>query len=157
MNVTAFTIALRADARPSDSQAVREIVASTGFFSAEETAIAVELIDDRLANGESSHYQFIFADDPASQTAGFACYGRISGTLRSFDLYWIAVRHDHRGAGIGRVMVGSLMGFDESDMLAFKQPNDVVYRVRLRAAGDAALLDYYESGKGPIDGIVPRW
>jgi len=57
---------------------------------------------------------------------------------------------------IGRVMVGTLMGFDESDMLAFKQPNDVVYRVRLRAAGGEPLLDYYESGEGPIDGLVPR-
>ena len=57
---------------------------------------------------------------------------------------------------IGRVMVGTLMDFGESDMLAFKQPNHVVYRVRLRAAGGAPLLDYYDSGDGPIDGVVPR-
>ena len=57
---------------------------------------------------------------------------------------------------IGRVMVGTLMGFDASAMLAFKQPNDVVYRVRLPAAGGSPLLDRYESGEGPIDGVVPR-
>ena len=57
---------------------------------------------------------------------------------------------------IGRVMVGTLMGFGESEMLDFKQPNDVVYRVRLPFAGNSPRLDYYESGDGPIDGVVPR-
>lgn len=57
---------------------------------------------------------------------------------------------------IGRVMVGTLMGFDESAMLAFKQPNDVVYRVRLPAAGGSPLLDRFESGRGPFEGFVPR-
>lgn len=57
---------------------------------------------------------------------------------------------------IGRVMVGTLMGFGESGMLAFKQPNDVIYRVRLPAAGGAPLLDRYEAGNGPMDGVVPR-
>lgn len=57
---------------------------------------------------------------------------------------------------IGRVMVGTLMGFDESAMLSFRQPNDVVYRVRLRDAGGAPLLDHYDAGDGPIDGLVPH-
>ena len=58
---------------------------------------------------------------------------------------------------IGRVMIGTLMGFGESEMLAFRQPNEVVYRIRLPDAGDSPWLDYYESGDGPMDGIVPRW
>jgi broad specificity phosphatase PhoE len=57
---------------------------------------------------------------------------------------------------IGRVMVGTLMGFDESAMLDFRQPNDVIYRVRLHAEGGSARLDHYNSGIGPIDGLVPR-
>lgn len=99
------SITLRVAARPTDSHAVRVIVASTGFFSAEEIAIAVELIDDRIANGDSSHYQFIFADDSGGEVVGYACFGRISGTLASFDLYWIAVRDDQRGSGIGRLLM----------------------------------------------------
>jgi broad specificity phosphatase PhoE len=57
---------------------------------------------------------------------------------------------------IGRVMVGILLGFDEHGMLAFKQPNDVVYRVRLPGPGGASLLDRFESGSGPFDGVVRR-
>jgi ribosomal protein S18 acetylase RimI-like enzyme len=94
-------ITFRTKARPSDSQAVRVIVASTAFFSAEEIDIAVELIDDRLAEGESSHYRFVFAD-AGDEPVAYACYGRIPGTQSSVDLYWIAVRADHRHAGIGR-------------------------------------------------------
>jgi broad specificity phosphatase PhoE len=57
---------------------------------------------------------------------------------------------------IGRVMVGILMGYDEGEMIAFKQPNEVVYRVRLPANGGAPALDRYESGAGPFGGVVPR-
>lgn len=101
----ASSILLRAAARESDSHAVRVIVASTGFFSAEEIGIAVELIDDRLAHGEASHYHFIFADEPSDETVGYACFGRVSGTLASFDLYWIAVRDDQRGTGVGGALL----------------------------------------------------
>ena len=97
-------ITFRGDARPSDSQAVRVIVASSEFFSPEEIDIAVELIDDRIANGEASHYRFVFAD-VAGEPVGYACFGRIPGTQASFDLYWIAVRNDHRHAGIGRTLL----------------------------------------------------
>ncbi len=54
---------------------------------------------------------------------------------------------------IGRIMVGILMGFDETAMLGFRQPNDVVYRVRL---GSRPRLDRFEGGQGPFAGVVPR-
>jgi broad specificity phosphatase PhoE len=58
---------------------------------------------------------------------------------------------------IGRVMVGALMGFDAAAMIAFRQPNDIVYRVRLPAASAAAaVLDRFEAGQGPYPGVVPR-
>lgn len=58
---------------------------------------------------------------------------------------------------IGRVMVGILMGYGEPEMLAFRQPNDIVYRVRLPGAdGGAPRLDRYHAGRGPIEGVVPR-
>ena len=58
---------------------------------------------------------------------------------------------------IGRVMVGMLMGFDEAAMIGFKQPNDVVYRVRLPEAAEGdPVLDYFEAGAGPYAGAVPR-
>ncbi|MEX0703578.1 MAG: GNAT family N-acetyltransferase [Planctomycetales bacterium] len=91
----------RTELRPGDRDAVREIVASTGFFRPEEIDVAVELVDERLARGPASGYHFVFAELDG-ETAGYACYGPIACTLSSYDLYWIAVRQAARGRGIGR-------------------------------------------------------
>ncbi len=87
--------------RPDDSDAVRRIVTSTGFFKAAEIDVAVELIDERLVRGEASGYHFVFAEEDG-QTVGYACYGPIACTVGSYDLYWIAVDNAHRGRGHGR-------------------------------------------------------
>lgn len=94
-----FTI--RHEVRPSDPDAVLHIVASTGFFTAEEIQIAVELVDENLAKGaDKSGYHFVFLDC-GDEVAGYTCYGRIPGTKYSWDLYWIAVgkRFQRRGLG----------------------------------------------------------
>jgi probable phosphoglycerate mutase len=57
---------------------------------------------------------------------------------------------------IGRVMIGTLMRFDEAAMLGFRQPNDVVYRLRLPACSGSPVLDHYDGGTGPLDGVVRR-
>jgi len=95
---------LRETVRPDDARAVRETVASTGFFSADEVEVAEELVRERLAKGPESGYLFLFADDGAD-TVGYACYGPIACTVGSFDLYWIAVRRGHQGRGLGRALL----------------------------------------------------
>jgi GNAT superfamily N-acetyltransferase len=100
----AETLAFRLDAVPDDRRRVREIAASTEFFSPEEVEIAVELLDDRLVKGTASEYQFVFADLDG-RTVAFACLGRIPATQESFDLYWIAVRPDRQRRGVGRALL----------------------------------------------------
>ena len=90
----------RNEARQSDVQRVREIVASTGFFSDAEVDVAVELIEDRVRKGAQSDYRFVFASQNGT-TIGYACYGPVACTVGSFDLYWIVVHDDHRGHGLG--------------------------------------------------------
>lgn len=158
MTAAASVIALRTDARPTDSQAVRIIVASSEFFSADEIDIAVELIDDRLTSGEASHYRFIFADS-GDVPVGYACYGRIPGTQSSFDLYWIAVRHDHRHAGIGRRLLAEserLIGADggtrvyvETSSRAQYEPTRQFY-LRNGYAIASTLEDFYAPGDGKV-------
>jgi GNAT superfamily N-acetyltransferase len=93
---------MRAGVKPEDRIAVRRLVASTGFFSASEEEIAVELVDDALSKGEAaSGYHFIFAEE-AGQPLGYACFGPIAGTQASHDLYWIVVDDARRSGGIGR-------------------------------------------------------
>ncbi len=97
-------IEFRYDVRPDDRQSVRRLVESTGVFSSVEADVAVELVEDRLAHGRESDYQFIFADEHG-RTVGYTCYGPIALTAASYDLYWIAVDKSLHGRKIGRVLL----------------------------------------------------
>lgn len=85
----------------SDRDAVRAIVTATEMFRPNEIDVAVELFDERLARGDASGYHFVLAED-AGQVVGYVCYGPISVTLHSYDLYWIVVGPSHQGKGVGR-------------------------------------------------------
>ncbi len=99
----------RTEVRPGDRQAVRAILESTGFFYPEEIGVAVELVEERLQRGEASGYLFEFAE-VGGEVAGYTCYGPIACTRASFDLYWIGVRQEHRGAGLGRRLLSRAEG-----------------------------------------------
>jgi ribosomal protein S18 acetylase RimI-like enzyme len=87
-----------------DIKSIRDIVESTGFFRADEIDIAVELIEDRLDRGKSSGYEFLFACQNGKPVA-YCCYGLIPCTIKSYDLYWIAVHNSYRGTGIGSYLL----------------------------------------------------
>ncbi len=114
------TIAFRYEVAPTDRDAVRRIVESTGFFRSDEVDVAVELVDERLTKGEASGYYFLFAES-AGRVIGYACYGPIACTLGSYDLYWIAVDRDHQGQGLGRMLVA------ESERLIRRQGGRHIY------------------------------
>ncbi len=97
-------VTYRHDVQQTDGATVRAIVESSGFFSPAEVSIALELVEERLAKGIASGYHFLFAGQ-AGETIGYACYGPIPGTAASYDLYWIAVRNDRRGGGIGSALL----------------------------------------------------
>lgn len=88
----------------SDRPAIESLLVATAFFNTEEVAVAMELVDDRLANGEGSHYRFIVAEEEGTPIA-YACWGPIPGTVASADLYWLAVHPEQQGRGIGRQIV----------------------------------------------------
>lgn len=102
MNRGPCDLTLRETVLPTDVDAVARVAAATGFFTEEEVAIAVELVEENLAKGEErSGYRFVFLED-GDQVAGYACYGRIPGTCAAFDLYWIVVDPDRQRQGLGR-------------------------------------------------------
>ena len=91
----------RESVKPEDGERVRALVAATGMFSAEEVAIAEELVQERVARGRASGYEFVLLEDNGS-LLGYACYGLIPGSVTSHDLYWIAVHPDRQGRGFGQ-------------------------------------------------------
>lgn len=150
-------ISIRFKARPDDREAVRTIVASTGFFNPAEQAVAVELVDEYLARGEASGYRFLFAEDPCaeSEVLGYTCYGPIAGTQSSFDLHWIAVYEGFRGAGIGRRLLDATldaMRAEGGDRLYAETSSREQYRptrdfyLRNGFTLEARLADFYTAG-----------
>jgi ribosomal protein S18 acetylase RimI-like enzyme len=140
----------------TDAEDVRDIVASTGFFSAEEVDVAEELVREHLQKGPASGYLFVFADDGKGAVCGYACYGPVPCTARTFDLYWIAVRADARGRGLGRALVaeverritesgkGKLIA--ETSSRAQYAPTQGFYR-SCGFIEEARIRDYYAPGE----------
>lgn len=144
--------------RPTDAAAVRDIVASSGFFADHEIDIAVELVDEHLARGLASGYHFVFIDDAAGPV-GYACYGPIGCTVGSFDLYWIAVRDAARGQGLGRRLlreverrIAALDGrriYIETSSRELYEPTRAFY-LRCGYTEEARLADFYAPGDAKV-------
>jgi len=83
---------------------VTQILKSTGFFKSHEIDVAIELIEDRLKNGEGCGYQFYFLEIEG-RTVAYGCYGEIPCTTKNYDLYWLAVENNFRDKGLGRILI----------------------------------------------------
>ena len=127
----------RHEVTPADGDVVRGIVESTGFFNPAEVAIAVELVDERLAEGPASGYHFVFAERDG-RAGGYACYGHITGTAASYDLYWIAVEASHRRGGLGRRLL------DESERLIREAGGQRIYAETSNRGQYAPTRAFYE-------------
>ena len=112
-------IVFRTEPEAEDLRRVRLMLETTGVFYPYEIDVAVELVEDRILRGDESEYFFVFAQGgretagadtggPVSSRAGalgYVCHGPITMTEGRFDLYWIAVRKDAQGMGLGRALL----------------------------------------------------
>ena len=147
-------ITIREDVRPGDIDIIRSITSSSGFFYEEEIAIAVELVEERLAKGEKSGYYFLFADQ-GNQTVGYCTYGPIACTKSSYDLYWIAVQEGMRGGNIGSLLMdcaemkiagmGGTRVYVETSSRSLYEPTRRFYLARGYAM-EAEIRDFYDRG-----------
>ena len=97
-------ITWRYEVTPADVEAIREVTASTDYFYDEETAVSVELVEERLAKGAASGYEFVLAECDG-RLIGYTTFGAIPCTKSSFDWYWLAVRPELQGFGIGKQLL----------------------------------------------------
>jgi ribosomal protein S18 acetylase RimI-like enzyme len=154
-NLAQTELHFREGVRPSDGAAVRNLATATGFFRPDETAVAVELVEERLRDGEKCSYRFLFAELEGGQLVGYTCYGAIPCTIGSFDLYWIIVDPAHQKAGIGRQLMerteafvaasGGRQIFIETSSTSRYEPTRSFYR-RCGYEQVAELADFYLPG-----------
>lgn len=151
-------LSYRAEVRGEDADSVSQLVEATGFFSVEEIGIARELVEERLLRGEESGYFFLFAE-VGHDLAGYACFGPIPGTMRRFDLYWIAVQPYLQGKGIGRALLQAAeramkeTGAGRIYVDTSSRPQYESTRRFYESCGyreEAVLEDFYAPGDGKI-------
>jgi len=149
---------LRATVLRGDAEIVRDIVSSTGLFRPDEIAIAVELVEERLRVGPASGYHFLFAEREG-RVLGYSCYGPVPLTLQSYDLYWIAVRKECQGSGIGRMLLsrteaaiaelGGRRVYIETSSKAIYRGTRLFYE-RSGYRAEATLREFYSPGDNKL-------
>jgi D-alanine-D-alanine ligase len=149
-------VEIRRGLEAADRGPVEELIRATGFFNPEEIEVALELADDRLAQGEASHYRFLVGEVDG-RVAGYACWGPIPGTRASADLYWIVVHPRAQGKGVGAALLtaaeewmaaaGRTRVYVETSTRAQYDPTRRFY---LACGYDltAELADFYAPGDG---------
>lgn len=151
-------IRYRENVYSSDCDNIRRIVASSGFFSPEEIRVAVELAEERMARGAVSGYDFLFAEQ-SGRVIGYTCYGLISCTQASYDLYWIAVLNDFRGAGLGKQLLGETENLvrakggariyvETSSKMQYRSTRSFYEKCGYRQ--EALLVDFYAPGDSKV-------
>lgn len=86
---------------PRDRLPIGRLLHSVKNFSAAEIEVALELVDEWLATGESSDYICWVIEDE-QEVRGYICIGPTPLTDGTFDLYWIAVDPSAQGHGYGQ-------------------------------------------------------
>jgi len=93
----------------ADRGPIEKVLKATGVFFDEEVAVALELLDIALTRPGQTDYIFLCADVDG-RFAGYACYGPVPMTDRTYDLYWIAVDPGLHGRGVGRTILAAMEG-----------------------------------------------
>lgn len=93
-----------------DREQLVSIVEGTDNFTGEEKKIAVELIDEAIANPNHEYYNvFVFEND--GKILGYHCVGKRALTDGVFDLYWIVVGKDAQNMGVGKKLLNHVEDF----------------------------------------------
>lgn len=143
----------------ADPQAIRTIIESTGYFYPDEVDITEGIAVERLEKGLPSRYQFLFADTTEGLTIGYACFGLIPCTRRSFDIFWLAVHKDFQGVGVGKELIASVeksiltLGgktiYLDTASRPLYEPTRQFYQ-RCDYIAEAQLKDFYDYGDDKI-------
>jgi len=86
-----------------DRNKILNITSGVGNFTEKEIKVAMEVVDQSIeGNGE---YITLCAVDDNDIVIGYASFGLIPLTERSYDLYWIAVDREQQQKGCGHMLL----------------------------------------------------
>lgn len=88
-----------------DVAPLRRILQDTNFFSDEEIATALELMDIFLSDPNQHDYDLYTAVNATGDAAGYICVGPTPLTHGTFDLYWVAVKPGLQRQGVGKQLI----------------------------------------------------
>jgi GNAT superfamily N-acetyltransferase len=96
---------------PPDTPGLLQLTEATGVFKPLEIQTLREVLDDYHATNHAQGHRAAVAEHKGHVT-GFAYWAPAAMTDRSWYLYWIAVRKDAHGRGVG----GALLAHVEDDI-----------------------------------------
>jgi ribosomal protein S18 acetylase RimI-like enzyme len=155
----AIALTWRETVGEADIEAIRRLVAATQMFTPAEVHIAAELVEERLAKGSASGYEFVIAEEAGGRLLGYACYGPTPATVGTIDLYWIVVDPALQGRGIGRAIlqrteaVARRIGGERLYVDTSSQDKYAPTRAFYRNTGFrqvAELTDFYRKGDNKV-------
>ena len=153
----------RYEVTPADVAAIREVTASTGYFHGDEIDVAAELVEERLAKGAASGYEFVLIESEG-RLIGYTTFGPIPCTKSSFDWYWLAVRPELQGFGFGKQLLHQVesrakaMGGTRLYCETSSRPQYATTRAFYEHMGFTlceTLDDYYDTGDGRATYVKP--
>jgi GNAT superfamily N-acetyltransferase len=119
---------------------------------------AMEVLNTLLEQGEQSGYSVVIAQD-GTQPVAFAVYGPTPCTVSGWDIYWMAVRDNLRGKGLGSLLIeiiekeifrqgGTDIWIETSGREAYFPTRQFYEKHRYRAM--AELPDFYAPGDSKV-------
>jgi ribosomal protein S18 acetylase RimI-like enzyme len=146
------------DLREEDPEAIRDLLARTGLFTAAEIDCAVDLARIGLTAPDHGGYEFLVASSDG-RLVGYSCYGETPLTEGTWDLYWIAVDPREQGRGVGtRLLVeteervrargGRILLVETSGLPKYEATREF-YRTR-KYEEAARLRDHYRPGDDKV-------
>lgn len=99
-----MSISFRNILRTADLEDLERLMVSTDLFYDFEITVALEVLESALERGEESGYHCLIAEKD-DQCAGYAIFGPTPCTRSGWDIYWMVVRKDLQGLGLGSQMM----------------------------------------------------
>lgn len=93
------------EATPDDRAGIYDILMTSQIFGQSDAECVDEMFTETWAKPRADGYRWLCCVDESGRNLGFTCYGVESLTQDTWDLFWICVRPEARGRGVGRALM----------------------------------------------------